>query len=531
MQEQISEIIYYAKGALRYKWAAIIVAWAISLVGWTYIYNMPDKYSSSARVHVDTRTMLRPLLSGLAIQVDVDGLLRVMKQLMFTQKNLEQIANLASMKGLDAHDLLKNNIKISGGNNELFSISYEAKSPEEARDVVQAVLTVFSEQTQLRSLGDTDEAQRFIEGQIQEYEIRLRNAEKARENFKRANLGLLPGQGADQISQIQQMKLVVEEAELQLNEAISRKQALNEQLEEAMASGEEDEFSDLETAETGAASSPQDIRINELKQRRDELLLKYTKNHPEIVHIEKTIIELEKLRDEKLALQAAESPTEESGFDLKAMENPYVQSVKVALNEADANIASMRARVENLKARLVTLQEELNNRLSIETEVENLNRDYEAIKGNYESLIQRREQANISEKVDTQVNALKFKIADPPNKPLEPSSPNRLLLSSVVFIFGVAAGVALSLLLILLRPTFVATRQVRADTGLPILGTISFSNEQESHFFARDYKAVGALLGLIIIYVALLVVEISMPAHVDIKQLAHGIYGALSSFL
>lgn len=531
MQEQLSEILYYAKGALKYKWIAIITAWLISLAGWVYIYNLPDKFNSQARVHVDTRTMLRPLLSGLAIQVDVDGLLRVMKQLMFTQKNLEQIADLAGMKGGDAQTKLKNNIKISGGSNELFSISYEANTPDEARNVVQAVLTVFSEQTQLRSLGDTDEAQRFIENQIQEYEVRLRNAEKTRENFKRTNLGLLPGQGGDQIGQIQQMKVTLEEAEMQLKEAVSRKESLKEQLDDALASSdEEDEFGEF-GVDDSAPSTPLDARIAVLKQRRDDLLLKFTDRHPEIIHLDKTIKELEKLKEEKQIADAASVLDEGPKVDLKSLENPYVQSIKVALNEADANIAAINARVENFRSKLVTLQEELNNRLSIETEIENLNRDYDAIKSNYDSLVQRREQANISEKVDTQVNALKFKIADPPNKPLEPSGPNRLLLSTGVFIGGILVGAAIGLLLTLLRPTYVATRQIRTETGLPILGTISFAKEAEMNFFSREIKAIGAFGGLVTTYFALITIETYKPSYLDVKHLARSIYGAITSFL
>jgi len=58
-------------------------------------------------------------------------------------------------------------------------------------------------------------------------------------------------------------------------------------------------------------------------------------------------------------------------------------------------------------------------RFSIETEMENLNRDYAAIKSNYDQLLASREQASMSKKVDDQAEALKFKIADAPNTPLQ----------------------------------------------------------------------------------------------------------------
>lgn len=94
MQEQISEIFYYAKGALRYKWHGIVVAWMICLIGWMFVLALPNKYTSEAKVHVETRTMLQPLLQGMTIQSDVRGLLRVMQSLMFTQSNLEEIVKI-----------------------------------------------------------------------------------------------------------------------------------------------------------------------------------------------------------------------------------------------------------------------------------------------------------------------------------------------------------------------------------------------------------------------------------------------------
>ena len=242
MQEQLYEIISYLKGAFKYKWVAIIIAWLLCIVGWIYVSAMPNKYTSTAKVHVETRTMLRPLLSGMTIESDVRGLLRVMQQLMFTKNNLEQIIKLSELSSTantarDQENLiesLKKDIHINGGSDDMFVIQYEGQNPVQAKKVVQAVLTVFSEQTQLSTLGNVDSAQRFIDEQIQEYEMRLRNGEKARENFKRANIGLLPGQGGDQINQIQQMTTAVEEGKLALKEAISKKDALKSQLTEAL---------------------------------------------------------------------------------------------------------------------------------------------------------------------------------------------------------------------------------------------------------------------------------------------------------
>jgi len=510
MQEQLFEILYYLKGALKYKWTALIIACVLAVSGWTYILMMPDKYTSIAKVHVETRTMLQPLLSGLAIESDVRGLLRVMQQLMFTKGNLEQIIKLSDLdKAVRTPteqemliDELKKNIHITGGTEDMFTIQYEANSPDMAKNVVQAVLTVFSEQTQLSTHGNSDSAQRFIDEQIQEYEMRLRNGEKARENFKRANLGLLPGQGGDQIGKIQAMSKELEDTKLSLNEANSRKQKLTEQLEEALTS---DEDNDEWKSSTEVASVGDDAQISGLKQRKNELLIKFTDNHPEVSHINKTIKELQIRNAVKQA-----KVVDAGGLDNAVLTNPYVQSIKVAINESDANIASINSRIDIFQQRLLKEQDELNSRLSIETEIENLNRDYAQIKNNYDRLLSSRETAVMSEKVDNQAEALKFKIADAPNTPLQASSPKRKLLYSGVLAISIIISSSLALLLYLIRPTFMSISQLRKLTGLPILGSISMKYRPEELIKYRNemFKYGIGVVSLLVIYLGFMTVDI-----------------------
>ena len=47
-----------ARGVWRFRWAVIVVAWVVCLLGWVAVLFMPDVYEASARVFVDTRTTL-----------------------------------------------------------------------------------------------------------------------------------------------------------------------------------------------------------------------------------------------------------------------------------------------------------------------------------------------------------------------------------------------------------------------------------------------------------------------------------------
>ena len=123
----------------------------------------------------------------------------------------------------------------------------------------------------------------------------------------------------------------------------------------------------------------------------------------------------------------------------------------------------------------------------------------------------------MSEKVDNRAEALKFKIADAPNTPLQPSSPKRKLLYSGVLVVGMMFGLVIALLLYLMRPTFMSISQLRQITGLPILGTVSLkANAAQSEKNRREalrYSIVA--LGLISFYIGFMTIDI-----LEIKQLS-----------
>jgi protein tyrosine kinase modulator len=506
MQEQLAEIVVYLKGIIRRRWIIIITAWIISIGGWGFIHTMPDKFTSTARVHVDTRTMLRPLLRGIAIQADVRGLVAIMKKLMFTQQNMLKIAELAGIKGdyqsENGRYLIVNNLKskleISGGRDEIFSISFEDTNPLMSQKVVQAVLSVFSEQTQQSALNDVGSAQRFIEEQIREYEQRLRNAEKARENFKKTNLGLLPGQGGDQIDRMQAIKNDLEVIKQSITELQSKKMVLQAQLNEALESDEEWGLTDL-----GTRTSAEEARISSLEEKRDELLFKYTEKHPNVLAIDSLINELRKKQEEKESLI-----DDEPSF--VAMSSPYAQTIKISLNNMEAELATLNSRKKILTEKLQEVDEQFNSRLAIETEMQNLNRDYESVKRNYLQLIERREQASMSEKVDTQASALTFKIVDPANRPTQASAPKRPLLFSVVFLFSIALGGGVALVMVLIRPVFTSATNLRSVTGLPVLGSVSVyvSNEEHHRLRLNNFAFFGVSVVLVTAYSGLMVLEL-----------------------
>ena len=513
MHEVFAEILAYIQGASRFKWWAVVAAWVICVAGWIFVSQMPDKYEANARIHVDTDTLLKPLLGGMVFQSDIASKVRLMSKLVFTRPNLEKVARMTDMD-LNAHDekdmegivnRLKSSLAIEGGRNtimnrrsSLFTITAEDKNPKLAKKMVQSVLTIFVEEVLDGSRKGPDEALRFIDQQLKDYVSRLRQAELAREDFKRKNYGLMPGEGTNVSQQMQSIYRELETSNLSLNQEMNRRDEVRRQLD-----GLDPKYFGFDPENT--ILNPLDARIQAMQSKIDDSLLRFTENHPDVVAAKESLAALKKQKENKSSGSDGDNGVSKADFG----RNPVYQQMKVSLAETEANVASMRARVSAYESRLERLKQESDKRLNVETELQNLNRDYNAVKSNYESLLVRKESARLSESMEQTTDSVKFRVVDPPQVPSSPSSPNRILLSTAVFLGSLLAGMGLAILLSLLRPTFSNVQKLREATGLPILGTVSMNwipevRQRKWKEFLRFSITASALL---VIFVGILILE------------------------
>jgi hypothetical protein len=121
----------------------------------------------------------------------------------------------------------------------------------------------------------------------------------------------------------------------------------------------------------------------------------------------------------------------------------------------------------------------------LEAEHAQLNRDYEVNKRNYESLVTRRESANISGDMQSVAGVSEIRLVDPPRVSARPVSPNRRLLLPVALLASIAAGLFAAYVASQVRPSFFDPRTVRELTGLPVLGVVSLVANDESKRAAR----------------------------------------------
>lgn len=500
MEDLISQLLSSLKGIWKYRWYGLAVMWTVALVGWLKVLTMPDDYQSTARVFVDTQSMLKPLLAGMTTVPNVEQQVSIMSRTLLSRPNVERVMRMVD---LDVHstnarqheiqvDDLMSKIKIGGTNTyDIYTISYNNKSPKLVRDVVQSLLTIFVEGSFKGKTGDSQKAVQFIDDQIKSYEERLIAAENLLKEFKLRYSGLLPHQGVDYSAQLVIASDALNTARLELLEAEQSRNAINSQI-----SGD----APLMSIDQGPASisNPEiDGRIAAINKNLDALRMQYTERHPDIIGARRLIAQLEARKVEEAKLR-----TDDPGKNY----SPMLQQLKVALTEADAKVAAYRARVQEYGARHARLMAQSNAVPEVESQLAQLNRDYLINKDNYEKLIGRREAAKLSGDLRATTEMMTFKIIDPPTLPVTPVGPNRPLLYTAVFIAALLAGPAAALLISQVRPTFLSPSSLREITGLPVLGTVSMNwTDAEKIKRRRSQYMLGmSFAGLILLYGAML---------------------------
>ncbi|MEO8408355.1 MAG: XrtA system polysaccharide chain length determinant [Oxalobacteraceae bacterium] len=498
MEDLVTKLLSHLKGIWKYRWFAVVVTWVVAIVGWIAVTALPDNYQASARVYVDTQNILKPLLSGMTNTPNVEQQVSIMSRTLLSRPNMARVLRMVDLdikaKTIKDHEQLVDNLmsqlKIGGtGRDDIYTIFYDNANPKLAKDIVQSLLTIFVEGGIGNKKKDSDKAVQFIDEQIKNYEDKLISAENLLKAFKLKNMGLLPRQGGDYGSKAAETSESLNQAKLDLVEAEQARNSIQKQI-----SGEEPVLN-IEPSPADIINPEIDSRISALNKNLDNLRLQYTERHPDIISTKNLIAQLD-------ARKLEESKLRKRSSDPGANYSPMLQQLKIALSEAEATVAAMKARVDEYSSRNAHMNALRNAAPEVESELSQLNRDYQVYKDNYEKLVGRREVAKLSGELSATTEMITFRVIDPPTVPLIPAGPNRPRLFSMVFLGALLAGVAGAFLMSQIRPTFLSINDLREVTGLPILGSVAMNwTDHEKTKKKKVLYAFGlSLISLLTLY-------------------------------
>lgn len=521
MNEIIEQVIDTIRSAWRFRWPALLVAFVVALLGWVVVFALPDSYQADARVFVDTRTALKPVLQGLVVEQDVNAEINFVRQSLLAGPQLKKIAEETGVLAPTVTDpalqsrillALANRVTLSvksASDREderntagtIYGISYTDSDRARSLKVVQALKNTLVEETLGGKREGSENAQKFLEAQIKDYEQRLRAAEDRLADFKKRNVGLMPTEQGGYFAQLQTELDAAKKAETDLAIATSRRGELEKQLRG-------------ETAITATSSSAPGAngnggvgdtvsRIREAQARLDELLLRFTDRHPDVIAARATLDDLKKRRQQEIEL--LRSGDANAAASSGASSNPVYQSIQLAMNQAEVELTTLRGQLAQHRAKVGELQKRLDTAPKVEAEYAQLNRDYDVNKAQYTALLASYQKAQIGERADN-AGSVRFEVVQPPTASFKPVSPPRGLLLGAALLLGMVAGIGWAYLFHMMRPVVGSARALAEFTGLPVLSVVgvAFPEQVSANRRRQSWAFAAGAASLLVAFVAVI---------------------------
>lgn len=482
------------------RWA-LLTTLLLGIAGAAVSILTPGVYEANARAHVDTQSILKPLMQGMTVQPNVEQQVQMMARTLVSRPNLERVVKAADLVREGETPLNRERVleqlekkivlKPAGGTN-FYSIEYRNASQEAALKVVETLLSIFMESTKNNQARDTQQALDFVDDQIAISKRQLEETENALKDFKIANINVMPNLAQDYVSRSADAQRELQVAKLELRQVVNARAALQRRL-----SGVPETYTAGDAVDplTPRVPSETETRLQAAHARLDDYLTRYTDAHPDVVNTRRVIQDLERqLQRERSGAAKADGRRSTAAV----LPNRLFQELSVALADAEAKVAASSARVSEAETRVAQMRELAKTVPAVEAKYIQLNRDYESNKRNYEQLLARRAAAQMAGSMEENSGAREFRIVDPPRVSPRTVWPNRPLLLVLTFFGSLAAGIAVAFFLDRNSPVFFDRASLREAFTLPTLGTVSFVHTRQSR--ARRSRSAVAYTAAVTAY-------------------------------
>jgi len=388
---------------------------------------------------------------------------------------------------------------------EAFSVTYNGQNPNTVMRVTNTLALLFIEENLKTRERQAEGTSEFLASQLVEAERELQKQEHKLKEYQQQHRGAMPAQLDANLRTLDRFQKDLNSIDdsiksAELTQAEERKNAAEERraLQDLMLS---------QSAATTSALQPQPLdpklqappKLEALKQELARLRGTFNENYPDIVSIKNQIEELSKTapqQPEPSTPSGASAPG--TNVELAAQPSPAAPSVLTPAATKDAahparegraqgtaaaalpvvnsaverELATLRTRREKIIAQMQKLEEYVNATPVNEEKVADLLRDHSTSLENYQSILEKRLHAKISENLEKKQQSEQFRILDPANFPTEPTRPNRPLVVGIGGALGGGLGVGLILLLNYFNPVLGKPEDIYGTFGIPVLVTI-----------------------------------------------------------
>ncbi len=334
-------------------------------------------------------------------------------------------------------------IELSHGDDKklsAFNIYYASRDPKMAQlataELANLFITENLEQREQRSQNTTN----FLEDQVDQARAKLAEQEARVRVFKDQHLGELPTQTQSNLQILAGLQNQVQANQDSLNRAKQQNTYLESLINQyrSMDRGSKP----AEGGQVGLAEV--DKELDQLKAQLADLTSHYTDKHPDVRKTKEQIARTEQMRARIVA--DMNSPANNSSPE-PAAASTALDPKSAPLLELESQLKANRLEIANREAeikdgenKILQYQGRLNMAPVMEQQFADITRDYDQSKANYESLLKKKNESEMSTDLEKTQQGEHFRMLDPPNLPVRPYKPNRLLLCGAGLAVGLVLG-------------------------------------------------------------------------------------------
>lgn len=427
--------------------------------------HWPKKYRSETMIMVDQQRIPEEYVKA-SITGDVTDRLQTISEEVMSRTRLLTIANkdglyqkLREKYGDDsAIDALRKDItvEIIKGANERspidgFKIAYIGSSPQLAQKVTQQIADLFIEENIKERDQDAEGTQRFIESQLIQARADLAAQDAKIRSFKSEHLGTLPEQESSNLAMISEYQSLSQQNSEAIDRANQQKVYLQSMLN---VNGNQ--------KPQAAAPPPTPLQV-QLQGAEDQLAAarqKYTDSHPDVI----------RLTDEVATLKAEVKRQPAAAARVSATTGPTMgQQLESQLLATQEEIKSRSDRQQQLESQMGALQSRVQSLPAVQQEFETLNRDYNEMQKNYDSLLEKEQASDMAAELERHNESERFRVLDPASYPSSPYSPNLIIVNAAGLAGSLILGLGLAFLVEMRDPTIHNADEAEAYLSVPLI--------------------------------------------------------------
>jgi polysaccharide chain length determinant protein (PEP-CTERM system associated) len=456
--------------------------------------SLPDIYRSSSVILV-TPQKLPAFYVHSPVAGAIDQRVRSTSEAILGRTRLKQIVeelNLyPTLTRIDGRiGKLRRNIQIDIRRNDTVAISFDHTIPEKARQVADRLGVLFvNENLEMREQVATGTTT-FLNLEVDRMRKDLEREESEVNLFKAQHRYELPEQLDANLRTLEQLRSQLQGNTLRLSSLQERKASLGKQLAESQytVSG----MGRISNAE-GQQGFPAWRTVEDRKLQLEDLLMRYSDKHPDVVRLKNEIQSLE--------AEAKKQPQTKGSVSIPVARNPLEQMLLKQIDDVNLEITGLEASMEVLRKQIVSYQARVDNTPMRAIELAKITRGYDIMLKKYQELQGKSHESQLSENMEKNQKGEQFQVIDKANLPQSPVAPNRLL----IMLAAAGAGLALAFGLVFLRDfldtSFKRAEELRDYSDVPLLATIPVVSSRNSILEQRRSQRVFVFvsgLGLVV---------------------------------